>query len=489
MKKVHDPAISVADLTSSGQAIKVNFFTGLHHIAPNGKFPNAAQKVQYGAHLKFGGYVDMEPKELESLHSQGRRDATRESPATVNDQDKDVSGVADLDGIVDKIEIPHYEGLNSMGSKDSPGFSFEFWIRPRRMPVDETPMALFHKSSINLDLNVDGSLTFSLIINSESRLSCSTDVVADDIHRVRALAFHHIAVTGTVGSSLTIMVNGEAACRESAWGGITAPLPSTTEGTLVFGENELHQSKKRKRFNGQISYIQLFNTERTKQQIDKSINDPYSTATESVGFWSLRQSDEINVIHYAISKSQSVSNIKVLEDYDPPLTGFPLEVIVQGQTIYTLRLTAESHVVAKRFSLSADKSELVPARGNQRIIESSQAQKGCLGATRDQDRNRLILIECFAEEQSSGALRFKWSLFDINGQGQITPKNGGTGSLLVAGIGSLDTRLSAKIANNHLFLTAGTTSSAAIFFLDLTLDSNGVPSISINKLAAKALGP
>ena len=489
MKKAHDPAISVADLTSGGQAIKVTFFTGLHLIAPNGKFANAVQKVQYGAHLTFGGYVNVEPTQLGPLYSQRRRDATHESPTTLSDQDKDVSGVADLDGIVDKIEIPHYDAMSSMGSEASPGFSFEYWIRPRRMPVDETPMALFHKSSISLDLNLDGSITFSLIINRESKLSCSTDVVADDTHRVRALAFHHIAVTGTVGSSLTIMVNGESACHKTTWEGITAPLPSSTDGTLVFGENELDQSKKRRRFNGQISNIQLFNTERTKQQIDSSIKNPDPTATGSIGFWSLRLSDEINVAHYVISKSQSVSNIKVLEDYDPPLTGYPLEVIVQGQTIYILRLTAESHVVAKRFSLSADKTKLVPAPGNQRIIESSQAQKGCLGATRDQDRNRLILIECFAEEQSSGALRFKWSLFDINGQGQITPKKGGTGSLLVTGIGSLDTRLSTKIVNNHLLLTAGTTSSASIFFLDLTLDSNGLPSISINKLAAQALGP
>ena len=59
----------------------------------------------------------------------------------------------------------------------------------------------------------------------------------------------------------------------------------------------------------------------------------------------------------------------------------------------------------------------------------------------------------------------------------------------MTGIGSLDTRLSAKIVNDHLLLTAGTTSSASIFFLDLTLDSNGLPSISINKLAVQALGP
>lgn len=435
MKEAHDPAISVVDLTSGGQAIKVTFYTGLHHIAPNGKFSSTGEKVQYGAHLKFGGYVDMEPRQLGPLYSQRRRDATNESPATVNNRDKDVSGVADLDGIVDKIEIPHYEAMNSMGSEASPGFSIEFWIRPRCMPVDEIPMALFHKSSVSLDLKLDGSLAFSVILNGESRLSCHTDVVTDDTHKVGALAFHHIAVTGTVGSSLTIMVNGESACRKTTWEGITAPLPSTNEGTLVFGENELHQSIKRNRFNGQISNIQLFNMERTKQQIDRSIQDPDPTATGSIGFWSLRQSDEINVVHYVISKTQSVSNIKVLEDYEPPLTGFPLEVIVQGQTIYILRLTGEGHVVAKRFSLSADTSTIVLVPGNQRIIESSQAQKGCLAATRDQDRNHLILIECFAEDQYSGALRFKWNIFQINGEGQITVKTGGTGSLLVTGIG------------------------------------------------------
>lgn len=489
MKEAHDPAISVVDLTSGGQAIKVTFYTGLHHIAPNGKFSSTGEKVQYGAHLKFGGYVDMEPRQLGPLYSQRRRDATNESPATVNNRDKDVSGVADLDGIVDKIEIPHYEAMNSMGSEASPGFSIEFWIRPRRMPVDEIPMALFHKSSVSLDLKLDGSLAFSVIPNGESRLSCHTDVVTDDTHKVGALAFHHIAVTGTVGSSLTIMVNGESACRKTTWEGITAPLPSTNEGTLVFGENELHQSIKRNRFNGQISNIQLFNMERTKQQIDRSIQDPDPTATGSIGFWSLRQSDEINVVHYVISKTQSVSNIKVLEDYEPPLTGFPLEVIVQTQNIYILRLTGEGHVVAKRFSLSADTSTIVLVAGNQRIIESSQAQKGCLAATRDQDRDHLILIECFAEDQYSGALRFKWNIFQINGEGQITVKTGGTGSLLVTGIGSLDTRLSAKIVNNHLLLIAGTTSSASILFLDLTLDSNGLPSVSINKIEAQPVGP
>jgi len=78
----------------------------------------------------------MEPRQLGPLFSQRSRDPTHESPARVNDQDNDVSGVADLDGIVDKIEIPHYEAMNSMGSEASRGFSIEFWIRPRRMPVD-----------------------------------------------------------------------------------------------------------------------------------------------------------------------------------------------------------------------------------------------------------------------------------------------------------------------------------------------------------------
>ena len=122
---MHEPAISVVDLSSGGQSIKVTFFTGLHYIAPNDKFPSPADKVRYGALLKFGGYVQIS---LDQLNN-------------------DFIGVADLDGVVDKIEIPHYADMSTMGSTTSPAFSIEFWIRPRRMPADQTPMALFLKSS------------------------------------------------------------------------------------------------------------------------------------------------------------------------------------------------------------------------------------------------------------------------------------------------------------------------------------------------------
>ena len=493
MKETHEPAITVVDLISGGQSSKISFFTGLHHIAPNGKFSSTAEKVQKGALLKFGGYVHMTSEQLGPLNSQRRRDTTqRKSGATMNDED-DLSGVADLDGIVDKIEIPHYSDMSTMGSTSSPGFSIEFWIRPRCMPVDTSPMALFFKSSpssgsISLNLNLDGSLTFSMILNRETRLTCTTDV-SDETHKVRALIFQHIAVTGTVGSSLFLKVNGETACQRTTWQGITV-LAASNEGTLVFGENDVDSSQL-KRFNGQISNIQLFNTERTKQQIDRSIEEPNPTATGAIGFWSLRQSDEINVVHYAISNSQSVFQLEVLEDYDPALTGLPVEAVARGEKIYIVRATGEGHVVAKKFTLSADKRTIAPLPGNQRIIESSQAIKGCLAATRDEGRDRLIVIECFPEDQSPGAVRFKWNVFEINEQEQIRPTTqaGGTGSLLVTGIGSLDTRLSANIVNNHLLLTAGTTSSASILFVDVTLDSNGVPSISVDQLAARPVGP
>ncbi|XP_078357320.1 uncharacterized protein LOC144642213 [Oculina patagonica] len=434
----------------------------------------------------------MTSQQLGPLNSQRRRDATHGKSVAVNDEDNDLSGVADLDGVVDKIEIPHYSDMSTMASTSSPGFSIEFWIRPRRMPVDTTPMALFLKSSpssgsIGLNLNVDGSLTFSMILNRETRLTCTTDI-SDETHKVRALVFQHIAVTGTVGSSLNIKVNGETTCQ-TTWEGITA-LAASNEGTLVFGENGI-DSKQPTRFNGQISNIQLFTTERTKEQIDRSIQQPDPAATGGIGFWSLRQSDEINVVHYVISNSQSVSNLEVLEDYDPPLTGFPVEAIVRGQKVYIVRATGEGHVVLKKFTLSADKRTIKPLPGYQTIITSNQARKGCLAAAVDEVRDRLMVMECFAEEQSPGALRLKWNAYDIDEQERITAtsQDGGSGSLLVTGVGSIDTRFSAKIVNNHLFLTAGTTSSASILFLDVTLDSNGLPSISVDELAAEPVGP
>ena len=488
MKEAHQPVISVADLTSGGQSIKVSFFTGLRRIAANVKFTSTADKVKYGAILKYGGYVDMTPDQLGPLHSQGSRDVPNDITDDENDQNNDLSGVADLDGVVDKIEIPHYAAMSTMGSISSPGFSIEFWIRPRRMPVDTTPMALFDKSSpssgsIRLNLNVDGSLTFHANKNREERFSFTTSI-KDDTHKVKPFKFHHIAVSGRAGGSLMITVNGQIVSQKNRWSSV---LPASSDGTLVFGESTPVQ----KRFNGQISNIQLFNTERTKQQIDGSIKKPNPKAAGSIGFWSLRQSSEINVINYVISNSQTVSEIKVLEEYDPPLTGLPIETIVKDQNIYIFRLTKEGHVIVKRVKLSADKTKIVPVPGNQKIITSSKAEKGCLAAALDQSRDRVIAIECFAKDQTSGALRLKWNIFDINKQGQLSAANQARAqsSILVTGIGSLDTRLSAMVVNNHLLLTAGTTSNAAILFLDVTLSANGFPSVSVDKLTAQTIGP
>ncbi|XP_078357295.1 uncharacterized protein LOC144642185 [Oculina patagonica] len=497
VKEVHQPAVSVVDLKSGGQSTKVTFFTGLHHIAPNVKFDSTTEKVRYGALLKFGGYVDMTPEQLDPLNSQRRRrDATLAGPVLAADPYNDLSGVADLDGIVDKIEIPHYAAMSTMGS---PAFSIEFWIRPRRMPVDATPMALFLKSSassglISLNLNLNGSLTFSAIPNKVGTpLTCTTDI-GDDT-KVRALAFNHIAVTGKVGTSLMVTVNAEITCQKATWQGM-AVMPASEDGTLVFGVNEL-DSRQLKRFNGQISNIQLFSTARTKLQIDRSIQNANPTAIGSIGFWSLRQSDEINVVHYVISTSQTVSDLKVLDEFEPPLTGLPVEAVFRDQNIYIVRVTGESNVVAKQFELSLDKRTLVSVQdleleSNQKVlIHSSKAEKGCLAATRDEGRDRLILIECFAEDQTLGALRFKWNIFEIHEKGKLTAtsQDRGRGSFLVTDIGSLDTRLSARIVKNHLFLTAGTTSNASTLFLDITLDSNGLPSISVDKLVAQPVGP
>lgn len=92
--------------------------------------------------------------------------------------------------------------------------------------------------------------------NRETRASFTTNI-KDDTHKVKALKFNHIAVTGKVGGSLMITVNGEIVLKKNSWFGV---LPASSEGTLVFGDQT-----GLKKFNGQISNIQLFNTERTKQ--------------------------------------------------------------------------------------------------------------------------------------------------------------------------------------------------------------------------------
>lgn len=414
--------------------------------------------------MKFGGYVHVPQDQLGGA----------------------LGGVADLDGIVDKIEISHYLEMGRMGSTDSPGFSIEFWLRPRVMPVNSTPVALFLKSSqtsgfISLNLKSDGSLEFSATPSNGTPLTCTTEA-AEETLKVRALTFSHIAVTGTVGRSLVIKVNGSIACHKIGWGGITI-LPASSDGTLVFGENELDH-RQLNRFNGQIRGIELFSVDRTQERIDGS------NKNSRIGFWSLRQSDEIKVVQYVITNSRGVSGeVQVLQEFNPPLTGFPVEAVVHNRYIHIIRLTEKGHVMVSQFQLSGDQSTVQAVSGNQsRIIESSQAKRSCLAAT--QNSNGFILIECFTEEQSPGALRFKWKVYNVSERGEITLSrdNRATGSLLVAGIGNLDTRLSAKVVGNHLFLTAGTTSDASTFFLDVTL-TDGFPVISLQKLVIKPIGP
>ena len=398
----------------------------------------------------------------------------------------DLGGVADLDGIVDKIQISHYPEMGRMGSADSPGFSIEFWLRPRVMPVNSTPVALFLKSLqtsgfISLNLNFDGSLEFSATPSNGTPLTCTTETAAETL-KVRALTFSHIAVTGTVGRSLVIKVNGAIACQNSGWGGTTI-LPASSDGTLVFGENELDQ-RQLNIFNGQIRAIKLCSVDRAKERNDGSNNNSI------IGFWSLKQSDVIEVVQYVITNSTGVSGeVQVLQVYNTPLTGFPVEAVVHNQYIHIIRLTEEGHVIISKFQLNGDHSRVQPVSGDQlRIIESSQAKRSCLAAT--QNSNGFILIECFTEEQSPGALRFKWKVYDVSEGGEITHSrdNRASGSLLFASIGNLDTRLSAKVVGNHLFLTAGTTSDASTFFLDVTL-TDGFPVISVQKLVVKPIGP
>ena len=141
-------------------------------------------------------------------------------------------------------------------------------------------------------------------------------------------------------------------------------------------KNEL-DSRKPVRFNGQIKHIQLFNTERTQDEIDRSINSFRSTYAGCVGSWPLTQLNEINIVHYVISNSESVSKLEVLDEFDPPLTGFPVETVVRDQTIDVIRLTREGIVVASAFTLSGDKIIPVFRESKNHGIEASRKRLFC----------------------------------------------------------------------------------------------------------------
>lgn len=412
----NEAGIFSVDVSRSGQNAKITFFTGLHQTVPNMKFTTVADKVRHGASFEFGTYVQMSPEQLGDLYEEPPiGDSSPASPKS------DKSGAADLDGVVDKITIDHYTDMDTVGN---PAFSIEFWVRPRRMPPKDQWMALFSKSSsssgyINLNLKSDGQLQFTVAPTGQvNPLRFVTRISGDNCEncencKIKSMEFQHIAVTGRAGSTLKVYVGGDVCFSTNAaseWEGVTG-LPASSEGTLIFGSHTNPQdSSTPVKFNGQRAYIRIFDNERTEKEIESNMNDPSSESGAPVGSWHLRLSQEIKLIYYVISDSTQVSSLKVLQDFTPASSSFPVVAYERNEKIYLFRLSAENDVVVNVYQLSQDRSSLqVATQGHTTVnTDSKRAQKGCFAVARDATGDRWVVITCRERTEKPVEVTFNW---------------------------------------------------------------------------------
>lgn len=495
----NEAGIFSVDVSRSGQNAKITFFTGLHQTVPNMKFTTVADKVRHGASFEFGTYVQMSPEQLGDLYEEPPSgDSSPASPKS------DKSGAADLDGVVDKITIDHYTDMDTVGN---PAFSIEFWVRPRRMPPKDQWMALFSKSSsssgyINLNLKSDGQLQFTVAPTGQvNPLRFVTRISGDNCEncencKIKSMEFQHIAVTGRAGSTLKVYVGGDVCFSTNAaseWEGVTG-LPASSEGTLIFGSHTNPQdSSTPVKFNGQLAYIRIFDNERTEKEIESNMNDPSSESGAPVGSWHLRLSQEIKLIYYVISDSTQVSSLKVLQDFTPASSSFPVVAYERNEKIYLFRLSAENDVVVNVYQLSQDRSSLqVATQGHTTVnTDSKRAQKGCFAVARDATGDRWIVITRRERTEKPVEVTFNWQVFNTNPDGSLVSAQGDgkRGALRVAGVDGLDTRPSALIFDNHLLITAGTNYKARTLFLDLKLNGAGLPEVRPSRVVPYSIGP
>ena len=313
--------------------------------------------------------------------------------------------------------------------------------------------------------------------------------------KVATFSFQYVAVTGNVGKSLKIELNDKtyySMAPANRWGDVTT-LPAPKDGPLIFGSNSKKQlSKKIQTFNGQMAYIRIFEKERTDDQILRSINAPYADNGAPVGSWHLRQSKEVHLIHYVISSLDQISAVKVLEQFDPPSSSFPVFAFERNKNIYLFRLTAHNDLVAKIYKLSSDKRTLPATSLKHTNVNtgSQKAEKGCFTVAHDTVNKRVIVLTCKESTINPIEVIFTWKVFKISADGNLLgmDQKRSKDSIRVAGT-RLDTRPSPSVVGSHLLLTAGAIYKARILFLDLKLDKNVFPEVSVGLVVPLSIGP
>ena len=399
-------------------------------------------------------------------------------------------GVLDFDCQEDYATVKHFPDLNNVGSGASPGFSFELWIRIRYLPEAGSSFALFCKKEDSgshyycLSLSHAGALSF--VVQSSTRFEIKT---SDE--EIKPEFFYHVAITGAIGSSVNIILNGESKVTSLLGSDITT-LPGHSGGNLVLGKDSVEGSLKH--FCGQITAFYIYDRLRSESEIN---TDKFKRSNERGGTvcsFDFTGKEKRHVINYYItdkylSPSEVLSNPKILPNsYDS--SPVPLKAITVGRTIVLFYQNTQSNLEAKRYTVSVTPERSAVVEDNNWSLDTGgiSVNKGLFSAIYHSSSSTWILV--ILDSKPNGKLY--WKMYDNN----FVPKTPTScaGSFILKNEAhdplNFDTHPDVTLKGSHLIVSAGERISKSAFVLDLLLKSDGcLDTTGISEIILPGVGP
>ena len=481
----NDPSIESVTIIHNNREKVITFFSGLTYWEPNLHFGDDVDKYKYAAALKHPKFIRPQVKNaVHVLHPMFQK------------------GVVDFDCVKDHIFLKHYPGLGNVGSGPNKEFSFELWIRVRRLPEVRESMAVYCKKETGshsfycLTLENSGALHFRIKASiTEIVFKTQKDEINPDI-------FYHIAITGAVGRSFSIVINGQKLTdvelfidgrKQSSvrsWPNILTKLPADSNGALILGKDP---SNNFKHFCGQMTGFYLYDRERSEIEINtekfyKQANR-VKTAICALDLQGTKRQYAVNYYFTEkyLSSTNDIGTPKVLAGtYNSAAT--PLKAVVVHGNVTIIRQTTTSSLIARRYHISETQRETWLTSDSPEKDLQVPARKGFFSVEFDSDTNTWILIVLDANTVG----KLSWRAYDQT----FTVKSGSNcaGSMILqnneAKLSQFVTRPSIRIQNRHLLISVvmGLTYHAAI--VDISLKSNGCFEISDStKVKLPLVGP
>ena len=435
----------------------VTFFSGLKYWEPNMKFGTMEDKFRNAAALLYPRFI--RPQMNTNLHT--------------HLHDMFLEGVADFDCVKDYVTINHYPDLNNVGSAGSTGFSFEVWIRLRRLPErGSSAVILCKKQEVGshhycLTISYSGALSF--VIQSQVKFEIKTE-----IEQIYPGFFYHVAITGAIGSSVQIIINGQLSVSLPFNLGITA-LPGHSDGRLFLGKDCTGGSLKY--FCGQITAFYIYARLRTETEIN---NDKFKRSNRrggTVGSYDFHGNDRLYVINYYITNKYLIpdevpNNPSILvHSYDS--SPVPLNAIVVGRKIIVIYQNTASNLQAREYtvSVSSESASLIEEQSWSISMGGISVNKGFFSSIYDPILHSWIIV--VLDSHPTG--KANWKMYDndfvpnshVGCEGSIILKNQENQPL------EFDTHPDLVLKANHLIVSAGAKNTKSMFICDMLLRADG----------------